>query len=563
MLKRLTVRQFAIIDEITVSFQPGMTVLTGETGAGKSLLIDAILLLLGDRASADMIRSGFEKAELHAWFDDLNERVAAELRKLRIPHDDGVVHLEREITTANKNPIRINGVGVTLTQLKDVARHLADVHSQFDTQRLIQPMHYLPLIDGFQPERIERAKRAYLDVLDIYRERLRNYETVLEERRSLQEKEEMLQYQLQELERLKLDPSEKAMLLSETKWMQNFDKVHRDLQEIRRLFEEHQLLDHLYEVRSLFDRLGDSMEEFASFKDRVSEHYYDLDDIRERVVDTIERLDYDPVKLDRMIDRLEDLKKAETKYGQPIEELIATQAKLKTMLSRAADYDQIIETAKASVIDAHGNVLKAAMGLSSLRQEVAKRIETELIKVFQELALEKTRFQIAFVSLLTTDPFVDSFQAEGSDQIDFLISTNPGEPLKPLSKTVSGGEMSRVMLAFKTIFIQSQHLSTIVFDEIDTGISGQIAKRIARKIKRLSLECQVISISHLPHVVGAADVHLNVRKMVVQNRTVATVRELTFEERIAELAEMIAGNSTSESGRTAAKELLLDEHLSN
>lgn len=561
MLKRLTVRQFAIIDDVTVSFQAGMTVLTGETGAGKSLLIDAILLLLGERASADMIRSGYDRAELHAWFDDLNDRTKAELRKQRIPHDEGSVHLEREITAANKNPIRINGVSVTLSQLKEVARHLADVHSQFDTQRLIQPIHYLPLIDGFQPERIERAKHAYLELLEIYRAKKREYANLIEERRSLQEKEAMLQYQVQELDRLKLDPQEKATLVSETKWMQNFDKVHRDLQEIRRLFEESQILDHLYDIRGLFDRLGDSMEEYASFKDRVSEHYYDLDDVREQVVQTIDRLDYNPDKLDRMIDRLEELKKVEAKYGQPIEELIATQAKLKMMLSRAEDYDQIISEARSAVEGAHAEVQKAATSLSTLRQEVAKRIESELAKVFQDLALEKTRFQIVFQTLLSKDPLIDAFQNDGVDLIDFLISTNPGEPLKPLSKTVSGGEMSRVMLAFKTIFIQSQQLSTIVFDEIDTGISGQVAKRIARKIKRLSLECQVISISHLPHVVGAADVHLNVRKQVVKERTVASVKELSFDERIAELAEMIAGNSNSESGKTAAKELLLTDYL--
>jgi DNA repair protein RecN (Recombination protein N) len=563
MLKRLTVRQFAIIDDITVNFQPGMTVLTGETGAGKSLLIDAILLLLGDRASADMIRSGFDKAELHAWFDALNERALGELRKLRIAVDDGVVHLEREITTANKNPIRINGVACTLGQLKDVARHLADVHSQFDTQRLIQPIHYLPLIDGFQTDRIDRAKQTYLTALEQYRADRKAHADLLEEKRSLKEKEAMLQYQLQELDRLKLDVHEKATLTSETKWMQNFDKVHRDLQEIRRLFEEHQILDQLYEIRSLFDRLGGNMEEFASYKDRVGEHYYDLDDIREQVNQTIDRLDYDPDKLDRMIDRLEEIRKVEAKYGQPIEELIATQEKLRTMLSRAEDYDQIIAEANAAMLSSHAATVKAAGGLSSLRQEVAKRIELELAKVFQALALDKTRFSIVFDSLLNPNPLVDSFQSDGVDAIDFWISTNPGEPLKPLSKTVSGGEMSRVMLAFKTIFIQSQQLSTIVFDEIDTGISGQIAKRIAKQIKRLSMECQVISISHLPHVVGAADVHLKVRKNVIQNRTIASVKELAFDERIAELAEMISGDPKNESGQSAARELLLSDDNAN
>jgi DNA repair protein RecN (Recombination protein N) len=559
MLKRLTVRQFAIIDDITVNFQPGMTVLTGETGAGKSLLIDAILLLLGDRASADMIRSGYDKAELHAWFDGLNERALSELRRLRIAVEDGVVHLEREITASNKNPIRINGVAATLGQLKEVARHLADVHSQFDTQRLIQPIHYLPLIDGFQPDRIERAKQGYLAALEQYRANRKAHATLIEEKRSLQEKEAMLQYQLAELDRLKLDSGEKAALTSETKWMQNFDKVHRDLQEIRRLFDETQILDRLYEIRSLFDRLGGTMEAFAGFKDRVGEHYYDLDDGREQVAQTIDRLDYDPDKLDRMIDRLEEIRKVEAKYGQSVEELIATQERLRTMLSRAEDYDQMIADALAALLSAHGETVKAAGGLSTLRKEVAKRIVTELTKVFEALALEKTRFAIRFESVLNADPQVDSFQNDGIDQIDFWISTNPGEPLKPLSKTVSGGEMSRVMLAFKTIFIQSQQLSTIVFDEIDTGISGPIAKRIAKQIKRLSLECQVVVISHLPHVVGAADVHLKVRKNVVQNRTVASVKELTFDERVAELAEMIAGDSKSESGQVSAKELLLDD----
>ncbi|MCK7484794.1 MAG: AAA family ATPase [Bacillus subtilis] len=265
MLKKLTVRQFAIIDDITIEFQPGMTVLTGETGAGKSLLIDAIALILGDRASADMIRTGADRSEITAVFTEANDRVIDQLRRLKAVEDDRTVTIYRDITLQNKNTIRINRVSVTLQQLRDVTKHLADVHSQFDTQRLINPLNYLGLIDGFKPELVARYLVTYAESLQQYKQSLQAWKALLHDQKDLTEKLEIYRYQRDELKKLNLNASEKETLTQETNWMQNFDKVFRDLTEIRRIFADLNLLDGLYDIKSLLGRLGQTMTEFQAY----------------------------------------------------------------------------------------------------------------------------------------------------------------------------------------------------------------------------------------------------------------------------------------------------------
>jgi DNA repair protein RecN (Recombination protein N) len=558
LLKQLTVRQFAIISDITIDFKEGMTVLTGETGAGKSLLIDAISFIIGDRASSDMIRSGAEKAEVIALFEVYNEHVLNGLQRLRADDGNKLV-IYRDITLQNKNTIKINKVSVSLQQLRDITKHLADVHSQFDTQRLINPDNYLGLIDHYKPELLRPYLEKYRQDLHLYQQSLQSMHQLEKSKKDLLEKQEIYRYQLSELLKLSLSVDEETTLIQETKWMQNFDKVFRDLNEIKQLFEEHHLLDGLYEIKVKLEHLSQSMSEYETYLAKCSDFYYEFDDLSMTVSNSIEKLSFDPLELDRMIERLHTIQQAKKKYQMTIPELLEHQAYVQSVLDRTDHFDELLQKAQEEVKKFYQIVVKSAKEVSIIRQEIAHKITHQLGTVFQDLVLPHTIFEITFQPMEFTTPYVSSvFTENGVDVIEFMITTNPGEPLKPLNKTVSGGEMSRIMLAFKTIFIQSQQLETIVFDEIDTGISGHIAKQIAKKIRSIASSTQVISISHLPQVVAIAKTHLYVQKVEIDKRTTASLRELQFEERVQAIAEMISGSTPSRAAIESAKELLLN-----
>ena len=560
MLVSLNVANFAILDRVEVAFRPGMTVLTGETGAGKSLIIDAISLLLGERASSEVIRSGAEKAEVSGVFRLENDRLNGILAKNGIEVPEGLLEIRREINLQNRNLIRVNGVSLPLQQLKEIARRLADIHSQFDAQRLINPANYLELVDGFRREALSVYLSAYLEARDGYKEKLAAWKKLAAERKDLLEKTELYRYQLKELDGWDLKAGEEDELAAQAAVLANFDKVYERLQNARVRFYDEGLLDSFYSVYAEIGRLGEISPEFAPAAETAKNIYYDLEAMAEEVVKRLKTMNFDPAELDRLSGRLADLDRLKKKYGKTIPELIALRADLESRLDRTDHFDEYLAAAETDLRAAFQTCLGKAGEISRVRREVADRIEKELKSVFRDLALPHAEFRIVLSPRIPKD-FAEeaAFGDEGIDDAEFLLTTNVGEPLKPLSKTASGGEMSRIMLGFKTIFLRSQNLSTIVFDEIDTGISGAVAKQIARKIKEISVSCQVLSISHIPQVVAMADTHLKVEKKEANGRTTASVRTLAYEERLTEIAEMISGERITESTRESAKELLLAE----
>lgn len=558
MIKTMTVKHFAIIDEMEVAFKDGMTVITGETGAGKSLIIDAIGLLLGDRANQEMIRTNETFASVQGVFSIESDRLKASLDSLKIPYWQNEIKIIREINVQNKNIIKVNDVSVTLNQLKELTRHLADIHSQFDTQRLLNPQNYLELIDGFRPDLLKPYFERYSLDLSKYHQAYQNYFKWLSLKKELEEKLEMYQFQLKELIALNLKTDEEATLEQEASVMANFDKINLSLQNAISVF-DNGLTDQLYTLQTELEDLSKYGIALANETERTKNAYYDLEDLEKTLRHHLRALAFDPDLLNQINDRLNDLDKAKQKYKKSIPELIEYQEMIKKAIDQSENYDEYLLNEKKALETAHQTLVKSAQSISKIRYEIAKQIEKELKNVLKELVLPNTEFKIEFKPNDLSDPFRrDAFGANGIDEIEFLISTNIGETLKPLSKTASGGEMSRIMLAFKTIFIKSQNLSTMIFDEIDTGISGYVAKQIAKKLRAISATCQVLSISHVPQVVAIAQHQLLVKKEEKNKRTLASIKELSFDERVEDIAKMISGEVLTDIGIQGAKALLME-----
>ncbi|MGD9910081.1 MAG: DNA repair protein RecN [Candidatus Izemoplasmatales bacterium] len=559
MLKHLTIHNFAIIDSLSLDFHQGFTVLTGETGAGKSILIDAISLLLGDRASTEMIRSGKEAATVEAIFTYESSDISAKLTKLGIATLDNELVIHRTISLSNKNAIKINNQSVSLQDLKDITKHLADIHSQFDTQRLINPQTYIDLIDGFLKQKMDKVVEEYKVELSIYHQKYKEMNELIKKKNDLLQKLEMYQFQLKELNSLDLQNVNMDELKNEELSLQNFDQIYSLLQEAKSLLDDSEMMNLFFDFKELLIKISRFQSEFKEQSTKIDEYYYEIDDVRRDLSKQLDKMSFDPAYLEDLQERINHLEKIEKKYAMSIPELIEYQAFIEKEIDQSVNYDEYLEKANQSLLIAFNNTIEKAKAITLLRRQVASKITKEIKNVLEDLVLPKTEFEIE-VSENLPNSVNDSqmFLSSGCNQIEFMISTNVGEPLKPLSKTASGGEMSRIMLAFKTIFIRSQNLSTMIFDEIDTGISGFVAKKIAKKMKEISEYAQVLSITHIPQVVAFGDHHLKVEKKTVSSRTIASTKYLEYSERVNEIAAMLSGDKITSFAIENAKELLVE-----
>jgi len=558
MLKSLEVRNFAIIEQIKLDFHQGMTVLTGETGAGKSIIVDAISLLLGDRAAKEMISSKSDEAEITGVFEFQSKAVKNILEANGIDYNPELI-INRIISKDNRNIIKINKQISSLKVLKELSVNLADIHSQFDTNQLINPDNYLGLIDNFRRDKTNNYLIKYQDNLLKYKDAYKQYYALVNKKNDTMKQLDLYKFQYQELSNLSLKSNEYEELIEEVNVLENIDKINTLLEKSKNSLNEEFLLDRLYELKSDFESIQKYSKDFESIHERLGDLYYELDDINQVIIDKSNNLNYDKSDFESMIERINDLEKIQKKYNKNIEELIEYQVFLENEVTEVENYDVLIQEKKASVKEAYDEVYQAAIDLSDFRKDIAIRITKDIVDTLKELVIEHAQFSIDFSLMIPKDVFdINCFTNQGLDQIDFLISTNKGELLKSLARTASGGEMSRVMLAFKTIFARSQSIPTIIFDEIDTGISGYIAKQIARKIAELSQITQVISITHIPQVVAQGLHHLRVTKAIVKDKTRIDVKYLTHEERVEEIAKMVSADKVTEAAKDIARELLIN-----
>ncbi len=551
MLKRLIIHNLAIFENVDVSFQDGFSVLLGETGAGKSLMIDSLSLLLGMRASSELIRSGENKASVTGYFSIERPELIAYLSKINVPmHDDEIV-VER-IIGINKNVVKINSVPVSLNDLIKISKYLANIHSQFDFEKILNPENYLDIIDGFSFELSTRLKDEYTSLLNQYKEKKEEYNLLLEKKAKLEEARDFYEYQYGELKAADLKEGEEEEISSEISLLRNYDKIYSLVQETNEIING-SFMDDFYRLSDNLAKLANYQKQYEESHEKIDERYYEIEDLLNNLKKEFRSLDYDPNRLNDLEQRDSDLSSLQRKYKKSIPELIAYRDELGTILGKNSSFEDSLEEKKEEVLQSLKEAISKAKELTLLRTRNAKTIEKELTHSLKDLLLN-VRFQILFKDEKEDE---SSLKENGIDDVDFLIETNIGEGLKPLSKVISGGEASRIMLAFKALFIKANRVPTVIFDEIDTGISGETAQAVARKIKEISLTTQVISITHMPQVASLSDHPILISKTVKDGRTYSNVKELSLEEKIRQIAYLISGGKVTEKQLEYAKEMVL------
>ena len=551
MLKRLIIHNLAIFENVDVSFQDGFSVLLGETGAGKSLMIDSLSLLLGMRASSELIRSGENKASVTGYFSIERPELSAYLSKINVPmHDDEIV-VER-IIGINKNVVKINSVPVSLNDLIKISKYLANIHSQFDFEKILNPENYLDIIDGFSFELSTRLKDEYTSLLNQYKEKKEEYNLLLQKKAKLEEARDFYEYQYGELRAADLKEGEEEEISSEISLLRNYDKIYSLVQETNEIING-SFMDDFYRLSDNLSKLANYQKQYEESHEKIDERYYEIEDVLNNLKKEFRSLDYDPNRLNDLEQRDSDLSSLQRKYKKSIPELIAYRDELGTILGKNSSFEDSLEEKKEEVLQSLKEAISKAKELTLLRTRNAKTIEKELTHSLKDLLLN-VRFQILFKDEKEDE---SSLKENGIDDVDFLIETNIGEGLKPLSKVISGGEASRIMLAFKALFIKANRIPTVIFDEIDTGISGETAQAVARKIKEISLTTQVISITHMPQVASLSDHPILISKTVKDGRTYSNVKELSLEEKIRQIAYLISGGKVTEKQLEYAKEMVL------
>ena len=556
MFKHLSVKNFAIIEDGEIDFKEGLTCLTGETGAGKSLIIDSINLLLGDRAASEMIRNGEDKATITGVFTIDNKRLLGLLNKLDIDVDNNELVISRVISNKN-NVIRVNGKVVTLNELKSISKYLADIHQQFDMVKLLNKENYLDIVDGFKYDLIKESKDVYLASLEALKEKERQYLALIKNINEIKERRDIYEYELKELEALNLSIGEEEAINEEIEFLKNYDHIFELLQDIKSTMDRDSLSD-IYKIKENLNQLSKYQGEYQEAYDKLNDYYYEIEAIYEDLTKKINRLDYDPKRLEELEERRSDINIVKKKYKKDIPELIEYKSQLENILKSNEDLDTQIKEEKEAFVSLYKKTYQDAINLSLIRKETSKNIEKEIENNLKDLELN-SHFQIVVnENKIPEDYNLNIFTVNGINDIDFLIETNIGEGLKPLNKIASGGEMSRIMLAIKALFIKSQKISTVIFDEVDTGISGKIASKVANKIKDISLSSQVIIITHLPQVAALSNHHIKIAKEVKNNRTFTNIKELSLDEKIYEIALMISDGKVSEKQIEYAKEMVLN-----
>ena len=557
MLLELSIRNFAIIEKQTISLNQGLTVLTGETGAGKSIIIDAIQLLAGGRGSAEFIRHGEEKAEIEGFFQltDSSHPAILKAREFGIDSEDNAIIIQRAMYISGKSICRINGKMVTISTLREIGRKLIDIHGQHEHQELMDPDFHLPLLDEYGGPEISEALAEYKHHYKQYLETSQSLKKLSENEQTMAHRLDLIQFQYNEIKNAELEPDEEDRLLEERQKLSNFEKVHQSLSNAYgSLNNENTGLDWIGNAMTELERIENLDEEYQQLSDTVKNAFYLLEDAKSSVRSQLDMLEYEPERLHDIEARLNEINHLKRKYGKTIDKILeygaAIEEEIDTILNRESHIEKLMKQLDA----VKKEVLLAGDELTDIRKKYALSLTEAIHQELKELYMDKAVFDVRFIE--TNDASDELIRQDGLDKVEFYISANPGEPLKPLSKTASGGELSRIMLALKNIFSKHQGITSIIFDEVDTGVSGRVAQAIAEKIYRVSSGSQVLCISHLPQVAAMADIHLFISKEINEGRTKTSVKPLEKAERVEEIGRMISGKELTSLTEEHVREML-------
>jgi len=553
MLRELRIQNLALIESLHIEFDDGLSVLTGETGAGKSIILQAIHLLSGGKAAASWIRTGADSAQIEALFEIDPQRTDLLTALTEMGFEaDGELAIKRTVTGAGKSRFHINGSLATAKVAGEIAENLLSVASQHDHQQLLAARHHLDVIDALGD--LWPHREAVADLYGRWR-RLRNETSNLrQQEHDKEQRRDFLTYQCQEIEAAGLDVAEEQALHQEKERLKAADTL------LRLGHEAHQLLDE--SVNDAMARIRKNLEQMATFDaglsgfaEAVAGHGYELDEQTAELHSYLDNLTNDPTRLDAVTARIDLLQQLKRKYGGTLDEVIAYGNKARMELAELDTMDQRLEALERETAQAGNELRTQATKLSQARTAVATRLATAVAGELHSLSFEQARFEVRFKD--AEEPHeLANLSASGWDHPEFLFSANPGEPLQPLAKIASGGELSRLMLAIKCLLADKDRVDTVIFDEVDAGISGKAAEAVARKIRELGAHHQVLCITHLPPIAATAGQHFTVRKSVSDGRTRTTITHLGDDERVAELARMLAGDSVTDKTLEYAQEMI-------
>ncbi|CAM4230778.1 DNA repair protein RecN [Paenibacillus tarimensis] len=558
MLRELSIRNLAVIEQVSVSYHHGFHVLTGETGAGKSILIDALSLIIGGRGASDMVRYGCDKAEIEAVFDlHPGHRVWRVLSELGIgASSEEMLVIRRELSAHGKSVSRINGQVVNLTMLKEVGDCLVNIHGQHEHQSLLRIDRHLEWLDLYAGDTLAEKKRSYQAAyhkLQQTRTKLRELE---ESSRHNMQMLDLYKFQIEEISSAGLIPGEDESLQEEKRKLMHAERLMEHATEAYSLLYGTQglealskALSHLEDIRSYDPVVLEPLVE------QLQSAYYQAEDVSFQLRDYRDQVEFNPERLAEIEDRLDLINGLKRKYGEQIPDILAYYNKISSDVDKLENRDEHLQRLREEEGRLYDRAMSLALSLSGLRHHAADKLASEIERELKQLQMERTTFKVKLDKL---QEGAESFRLtpHGVDEAVFMLSANPGEPLKPLSKIASGGEMSRIMLALKAIFAAIDEVPVLVFDEVDTGVSGRAAQAIAEKMSVLSGRCQIFSITHLPQVACMADHHYEIRKSIRNERTSTSVTELLGVKRIEELARMLGGVEVTDKTRLHAQEML-------
>ncbi len=537
MISHISIKDFAIIENAVIDFEPGLNIITGETGSGKSIIIEAISLALGSRADTSFVRTGADKAIV---------QLLADL-------DGDEIVITREVSAQGRNLCKINGSIVTLSELASVCKRIADIHGQYDHQSLLNPEYHINLVDSYHAEAILPAKALVEKIYLQYTEKKSKLHKLISNAAEIERKRDFMAYELNEIKKSKLQPGEEEELLQRINLLQNSENIYQNMEEAYRFVfgGAPSPLDCIYRAMSSLRSISEFSPDIHSIGEEFSDIYYRLEDISREISQIRNTINFSQEELDQALDRIDVIKGLKRKYGGSVEAVLAYANELSEKLSNLYNFDGLKEKLESELKETDALLLSASQKLSAYRRDSASALEKLIQNELKELKFNNCQLSVYFYETS------HEYTSNGIDRLEFLISTNKGEPLKPLSKIASGGELSRIMLAFKKIIADYDNIGTLIFDEIDSGISGIAASTVGKKLKQISTKRQIICITHLPQIAACGDHNFRIEKIENATNTITTVVPLRTEDKIHEISRLIGGDNITDTTLKSAAELIL------